>query len=318
MTSPASPSPVVAVVDIGSNSIKLLVASRAPDDTLHELAQHTKETRLGHGISGNPPRLGDEAMNAVVAAVQALLATAAPCAPTQVRIVATSAVRDAANQAEFAGRIRSATGHDLQVLSGDDEARLIGCGIRCETALRSEAAFYAFDLGGGSLEMLTFIGGRVQQAISLPLGCVRLTEMCVTDPAQPLPAGEAERIRTHVRETIAASGFRFDLPPESPAIVTGGTATTVRAMRAAAWGRALFVESPVMAVTELHRFGIRTGEASLEDRQRIPGLPPSRADVFPAAIITLEELATIAGITAFRHSFYNLRYGIASELLGVA
>ncbi len=312
---PSSPAPAVAVIDLGSNSIKLLVARRAGDGALEELAQHTRETRLGTGISGQPPRLTEDAMTRVLESVRALLQTAAPFAPGQVRLVATSAVRDAANADDFRERVRRATGHDLQVLSGEEEARLIGRGIKCERALHDEPAFYVFDLGGGSLEMLTFLDGHPQQVASLPLGCVRLTETCVSHVEQPLPEADAERIRDRVRSVIKDSGFRFDLPPESPVIITGGTAATLRAMRAAAWGRALAIESPVLAATEIQRFALRLSEMSLAERKRAPGLPEARADVFPTAVITLQELARLAGVPAFRHSFYNLRYGLAAELL---
>lgn len=252
-----------------------------------------------------------------IAAVRDLLGTAATFAPGQVRIVATSAVRDAANGAEFADRLLAATGHCLQILSGSEEARLIGRGIACEPALQDAVAFHVFDLGGGSLEMLTLVEGRITQLASLPLGCVRITEQCIADPAQPLTLEESDRIRELVRSAIAASDFHFNLPPGSPAVVTGGTATTLRAMRAAAWGRALAVESPVLAVTELRRFGAQLAEMSLAERRRLPGLPAPRADVITAAVITLQELARAAGVDAFRHSFYNLRYGLAAELLGI-
>jgi exopolyphosphatase / guanosine-5'-triphosphate,3'-diphosphate pyrophosphatase len=312
----ASPSPV-AVVDIGSNSIKLLVAARAADGSLHELTQHTKETRIGAGITGKPPRLGEEAMTNAVAAVQELLGLAALFKPAQVRVVATSAVRDAANRADFTARVQTATGHAVRVLSGDEEAHLIGRGIACEAALRSETAFYLFDLGGGSLEMLKLIGGRVVRAQSLQLGCVRVTEACVADPARPLAPGDIEKVRAHVRAIVAASGFAFDLPAPSPAVVTGGTATTVRAMRAATWGRALEVESPVLAIAELDRLAARVSAMPLDERRRVPGLPATRADVFPAALYTLIELAQLAAVDALRHSVYNLRYGLAAEALGL-
>jgi exopolyphosphatase/guanosine-5'-triphosphate,3'-diphosphate pyrophosphatase len=230
--------------------------------------------------------------------------------------VATSAVRDAANRAEFTARVQAATGHAVRVLSGDEEARLIGRGIACEPALRSEAAFYLFDLGGGSLEMLMLIGGRIVTAQSLPLGCVRVTELCVADPAQALSPGAIENVRKHVRGVLSTSGFSFDLPSPSPVVVTGGTATTVRAMRAAAWGRALTVESPVFALAELSRLAARVCEVPLDDRRRVPGLPAARADVFPAALITLIEIADLAGADSLRHSLYNLRFGVAAEALG--
>jgi exopolyphosphatase / guanosine-5'-triphosphate,3'-diphosphate pyrophosphatase len=311
---PSSPN-TAAIVDIGSNSIKLLVAKREPDGSLLELTQLVRETRLGTGISSSTPRLSEDAMTNAVKDVNELLNSAAAFRPSIVRLVATSAVRDASNGADFVARVKTTTGRPVQVLTGGEEARLIGRGIACEPALRSEAAFYLFDLGGGSLEMLQFIGGRTAQSVSVQLGCVRVTEACVADPTKPFTADDAEKVGAHVRKRIAASNFRFDLPPPTPAVITGGSATTLRTMRGAAWGRALAVESPILAVTELKRFMARVGELSLEERRRLPGLPASRADVMPAAICTFLELAQLAGVDALRHSFYSLRYGVADEIL---
>jgi exopolyphosphatase/guanosine-5'-triphosphate,3'-diphosphate pyrophosphatase len=144
--------PSIAVIDIGSNTIKLLVAARDESVRLTERASKTIDARISAGISQNPPRLSEAGMAAGIAAIRDLLATAAPLAPTQTLLVATSAVRDAANGADFRARVRTATGHDIRILTGDEEANLIGAGLLCDPALANLKDFYVFDLGGGSLE----------------------------------------------------------------------------------------------------------------------------------------------------------------------
>jgi exopolyphosphatase/guanosine-5'-triphosphate,3'-diphosphate pyrophosphatase len=304
----------VAVIDIGSNTIKLLVAARKDNGRLTERATKTIDARIGAGISQKPPRLSEAGMAAGVAAISDLLATAAPLAPTQTIMVATSAVRDAANGADFCARVHAATGQDIRILTGDEEANLIGGGLLCDPALANLDDFYVFDLGGGSLECLAFRARRIAQETSLPLGCVRLTEKFVADPAAPFSTEARTAIVAHVQQALAGSGFSFTLAG-APAIFAGGSVTTVRAIFAAHHGKAIKEISPVVTVVELHALLNRVAPLSLEERKKTAGLPPSRADVFPTALATILAVAETAGLKEFSHSFYNLRWGLAAEAL---
>ncbi|HEV8072512.1 MAG TPA: phosphatase [Opitutaceae bacterium] len=304
----------VAVIDIGSNTIKLLVAARDESGQPIERAARTIDARISAGISQKPPRLSEAGMAAGVAAIRDLLATAAPLAPTRTILVATSAVRDAANGADFCARVRAATGHDIRTLTGDEEANLIGAGLLCDPALAGLNDFYVFDLGGGSLECLAFRARRIAQETSLPLGCVRLTEKFVADPAAPFPTEARTAIVRHVKQTFAGSGFSFTLAGAA-AIFAGGSVTTVRAIFAAHHGKNLREISPVVTVPELHALLNRVAPLSLEERKKTSGLPPARADVFPTALATILAVAETAGLQEFQHSFYNLRWGLAAEAL---
>ena len=217
----------VAVIDIGSNSIKVLVAARDASGIVTALKTRTIDARISAGISQAEPRLSEDGMARGLAAIQELLATAAPFSPTTTVLVATSAVRDAANGPEFRQRVLDATGHTLRILTGDEEANFIGLGLTCDPALAHRRDFYVFDLGGGSLECLAFKNRAIVQAASLQLGCVRLTEKFIRDPALPLPQSEAESLAVHVRDELKRSGFRFALSAP-PAVFTGGTVSTVR------------------------------------------------------------------------------------------
>ena len=307
--------PACAVVDIGSNTIKLLVARRTPDGSLVSLAYRTIEARIGSGIGRPGASLGEEGMARAGDAIAALLHDAAAHHPTRTALVATSAVRDAANGAGFAARVLARTGHAVRILSGDEEAGLIGRGLTCDPALRSLQDFYLFDLGGGSLECLSFRARRPAQALSLRLGCVRLTDAFVTDPSLPIPASALAAIRTHVGETLARSGFSLSLPAGSPAIATGGTVSTVRAILGERDGRTLEQTSPVIPVGALRALLAETSALGLAGRRLIPGLPPGRADVFPCALQTLLTVAVGGRFSALHHSLFNLRWGVAEELL---
>ncbi|MBL9214915.1 MAG: phosphatase [Opitutaceae bacterium] len=311
MPVPARPSAPVAVIDVGSNSIKVLVVGRA-GGTLRALRSHTLDARIGAGISQEKPMLSEESMTRGLGAIRELLAEAADFAPSRIVLVATSAVRDAANGAEFQRRVKAATGRELRILSGEEEANLIGRGLTCDPGLAGLENFYVFDLGGGSLECLAFRQRRIEQAVSLPLGCVRLTEMFVADPAQPFAAEAREQVAALTRRVLADSKFAFNLPAAA-GVATGGTVSTVRAMFGARSGRSAEAAASVITLTQLRSLRDALATLTLSQRQQIPGLPPSRADVFPAALTTLIALAEAAQLTEFRHSFYNLRWGLAAQ-----
>lgn len=308
-------SPRVAILDIGSNSIKVLVAERDSRGQISALLSKTLDARISAGISHNKPFLTEESMSRGLAAIQELLASAASFAPQRTALVATSAVRDADNGLEFRERVRRATGHEIRILSGSEEANAIGRGLTCDPTLAGLADFYVFDLGGGSLECLAFRARQIQAVESLQLGCVRLTEQWIPDSSQPIPASILEEIQNHTRATLTASGFSFRLPQGAITVGTGGTITTVRAMLAAREGKALEQTDTNVQLTDLRSMMTQLGALSLEKRKQVPGLPPGRADVFPTALATLIAIAEFGGFSAYRHSFYNLRYGLAAETL---
>jgi len=224
-------------------------------------------------------------------------------------------VRDASNGAEFRQRIFSETGYGVRILSGDEEANLIGRGLTCDPALTGLRDFYLFDLGGGSLECLSFRDRTIHQAFSLQLGCVRLTERCVADPKKPFTSEARLRVSELAREHFTKSGFAFDLPTSAVTIGTGGTLTTARAILAAREGKTIDEIGSTVTVFQLRELLELIGSVDLETRRRIPGVPAGRADVMPAALATFIALAEFGGISAFTNSLYNLRWGVADEAI---
>jgi exopolyphosphatase/guanosine-5'-triphosphate,3'-diphosphate pyrophosphatase len=307
--------PSVAVIDIGSNSIKILVAQRTSEGKLTSQFYKTLDARISAGISKAEPRLSDEGMMRGLAAIKELLVDASAFTPVKTILVATSAVRDAANGAEFRQRIFGETGYGVRILSGDEEASLIGRGLTCDPALTGLRDFYLFDLGGGSLECLSFQDRTISQALSLQLGCVRLTERCVADPKQPFTSEARLRVSELARENFTKSSFAFDLPATAVTIGTGGTLTTARAILAARDGKKLEEIDSAVTVAQLRVLLDLIGSVDLETRRKIPGVPAGRADVMPAALATFIALAEIGGINAFTNSLYNLRWGVADEAI---
>lgn len=307
----------VAVIDVGSNSIKLLVARAGATPRCPEtLFSETIETRISTGISRDLPRLTDEAIAAGTATIAELQRTAQTYQPSQTAIVATSAVRDAINGEDFVQSVLAATGLQIRILSGAEEATYIGKGLSCDPAIAGMTHFIQTDIGGGSLELIRFENGAIQQAISLQLGAVRLTERFVEDRDAPLTLEAETAIRAHVIEQLTASGFDFS-PAELPLIATGGAYTVSRAVLAAEAGSDIEHSSTHLERTTLDRLKQKLAPLPLHERLAIPHLPAARADILPTALITIDALLEHADRSNLTHSFYNLRYGIAANLLNI-
>jgi exopolyphosphatase / guanosine-5'-triphosphate,3'-diphosphate pyrophosphatase len=307
-------SPSVAVLDIGSNSIKVLVARRAAGGNLEVVLNKSLDARISAGINSGMPRLGEEGMQRGCDAVQKLLAEARVHAPAKTLLVATSAVRDASNGNEFRARIKALTGQDVSILSGEEEANGIGRGLTADSTLAGLRNFHVFDLGGGSLECLSFQDRRVQRAVSLQLGCVRLMENFVPEPELPFSAESRVAIFDHAVRTLKSAALPLNLP-DATAIGTGGTVATVRAILGAREDKPIEATPAVVTTLQLQELLDYLAPMTLEQRRRVAGMPPARADVFPVALATILAIASLGGFTELRHSFHNLRYGLAAQLL---
>lgn len=306
--------PRVAVIDIGSNSIKVLIVARAPTGQYRVLKNRTLDARISAGISEEKPMLSEVGMTRALGAIRELVSEASEYSVGKTILVATSAIRDAGNGPAFCQRVKAATKQDIRILSGDEEANYIGRGLTCDPELEELQDFYVFDLGGGSLECLSFIKRKIAQAISLQLGCVRLTEKFIKDPAAPLQQPELAALAGHVIEELKQSGFKF-APTAPTAVFMGGSMSTIRAVTGAREQQKMEDTPAVLGIDLIGGLLEELAPLTLEQRKAVPGMPSARADVMPAAIVTMLAVANHAKIESFHHSLYNLRWGIAAETL---
>ncbi len=312
----SSPS-TVAVIDVGSNSIKLLVAqSGSESGSVETVFAETIETRISAGISRELPSLTDDAMAAGLQTIQDLVHLAREYQPSAIRIVATSAVRDAINGMDFIDSVTEHTGIAMQVLTGTEEATLIGKGLACDPQIAGVHRFLQMDLGGGSLELIRFDHDQIETAISLQLGAVRLTERFIEDREAAVDLDTEQAIAAHVAEQIEQSAIEFPEGKE-PMIATGGAVVVTRAILAAQQGVEIEAHSAMITLEEISRLKKELAALPLHERMATPHLPAARADIFPTALITIEQVLKQAAKNALTHSFYNLRYGIAAELLNM-
>lgn len=308
--------PNVAVIDVGSNSIKVLVATRLKGN-LTPLFAATRETRIGAGISQSNPHLSEESMHAAVESIKDLLSAIELFHIQTMQIVATSAVRDAQNKERFRQLVQEHTGYELQILSGEEEALGIAAGVSTDPGLDHLPDFSAFDLGGGSMECIriqTASSGEktIERAISLPLGAVRLTELYVEDSSLPLTTHSIEAIQKKVREALAESNFA---QPTSAVVGTSGAFTISRSILAHRLSCLPYQLPSMLELSFLRALFRELSQMTLAERQEIPKLPPSRADIFPVALLTVITTAELIGAERIYHSSRNLRFGLASRLL---
>jgi len=303
----------VAVIDIGSNSIKCLVATRNTHQQLIPVSEKTLPVRISTGINASNPRLSAEAIIHGVQAVSELLQFAAQHAPlAAIKIVATSAVRDATNQEDFKNALNTIKAPPLTILSGDEEAFWIAQGILEDPSIPPTVDNPTIvDLGGGSLELVSLHQRNIVAKASLQLGAVRMTEAIRPFPQDPLSVPEIRTLQTQTRAALAQSGIQ----PAQTLLATGGIVTVWRAMIAASNNQTLISTSPLLNKSHLQSWITALKTMTWEERVSIQGLPPSRADIFPTGIVILDTVMEWAKTDTLMHSFYNLRYGLAAALI---
>ena len=298
------------VIDIGTNSVKLLVAD-VRDGEISPHLETSRQTRLGQGLYDGG-KLQPDPIRATVAAVSELLDLAKRHDGIDTRIIATSAVREAAN----AGELLDALAQPASVLSGDDEARLAFDGVRSCPRL-AKRPLLVVDVGGGSTEFIAGDASGMRFHKSLPLGSVRMMERHpVTDPPT---TGEQEIVQNTIGENLGKSalpGLREQLNAIGQAspfalVGSGGMAGILAKMELADDGydrdRMEAVELPLDRVTAWRK---RLWELPLARRREITGLPKSRGDVALYGCLIYEQLMRQLGIATLQISTRGIRFGV--------
>lgn len=306
-------SPCVAAIDIGSNTIKLLVARNglAGIETVHHAVE---ECRIATGISSTHPSLSENAMQRGIDAVLTLLKQARDHGVQRIYIAATSAVRDAKNGSAFASCIETESGVPVHILSGEEEAQTIALALAHDPDLKAVQHFTHLDLGGGSLEYNDIEDGTLRQSVSLPLGAVRLTEQWVTDPKGAFTAQDAERIANHVKSTLQQAGL-VQNSPNIPMVYTGGSVTIARALVQGLPIQGNASGSPIVRQQQLHHLLAELAPRSFEQRMQFKHLPANRADVVCAALQIILSTLEFFNCPQLQHSRFSLRHGICVKLL---
>ena len=298
----------VAVVDIGSNSTRLLIA-QVQDGALEELDRRSVVTRLGEGVDATG-RLGDEPQRRVLATLDEYARAIEEHGAQRRLAVLTSAVRDAANGEEFTATVRERYGLDGRTLSGDEEARLTFLGA---TAARDDAGgapLLVVDIGGGSTELVVGRRGEVEFHVSTQAGVVRHTERHLhTDPPTEADMQAlAEDVRG-IYEAVVPEDVRERV---GGAVAVAGTATSCAAIDVGVepYDPAR-VEGHVVSAERLAELRARLAALPLDERRRVPGLHPDRAPTIVAGTILLAEVLGAFGLDSFEASERDILWGVA-------
>ncbi len=301
-----------AVVDIGTNSTRLLLAEVQDGRVGEILERRTEITRLGAGVDADG-RLSDEAMQRVYSVLDDYGKLIERHGTDKAVAVLTSAVRDAANGQEFADAVRDRWGLEPHVLSGDEEARLTFLGATSERDPSDQEPVLVIDIGGGSTEYVIGTGGEMEFHVSNQAGVVRQTERHLhTDPPT---TEECEALARDARSILADGVPEKWRRAVGHAIAVAGTATSMASI-----AQELVpydpdkVEGYVMSVSECREIRDRLAGLTLEERRSVRGLHPDRAPTIVAGTIILLETLALFGLEEFEVSEHDILRGAALGL----
>ncbi len=310
-----------AVIDIGTNSIKLLIAEVGHGE-VRPVWEESKQTRLGDGFY-DTHRLQPGPLSKTVQAVVHFVAKAREQHAASTRVIATSAARDAVNGDELTAEVERACGIRVEIVSGDHEAELVFRGVMSDPELRQEPLMI-FEVGGGSSELILGYGDRLDFRRSFPVGTVRLlAKLPHSDPPTP---EELSGCRNWVREFL-----RGEVQPELTLAMqreaefqsrkggmqfvgTGGTASILGCLEAklASFDRQR-LEAVRLTRELLSGHVNRLWGLPVEERKHLVGLPPNRADVILTGAVIYEAVLQQFGFAQLRISTRGLRFGAVLE-----
>jgi exopolyphosphatase/guanosine-5'-triphosphate,3'-diphosphate pyrophosphatase len=305
----------VATIDIGTNSVLLLIAERRGAE-LVPVVERATITRLGRGVD-RTRTLDPEAIAATLACLRDYAAEIQRAGAERVDAVGTSAMRDARGGDDFREQARALLGVAPRVISGDEEADLTFAGALAGLAIAGPVV--VFDLGGGSNEIIrgraADRGDVIERAVSLDVGSVRLTERHVKhDPPRP---DELDAVRADARAALAELGPAWlgDAKGSAALIGVAGTVTTLaaHALGVAPYDAKRVHGARVDAAT-IARTTAELARLSLAERRALPAIDPKRADVIVAGAAIVEEVLAWAGAAELVVSDRGVRWGLAKRL----
>lgn len=302
--------PRFATIDVGTNSVLLLVAERGPTGHFSAVEERAEITRLGRGVD-HTRRLAPEAIAATLEVVETFARSARELAAEEIVITATSAARDAVNGADFLAEAKRRTGLSIEIISGEEEARLSFASAFADFG--GERPLAVVDIGGGSTEViLGDLHGHIIFRRSFDIGSVRLTERHVKgDPPSP---AELEAVARAVGHELGA----LPRPPAGARLIgIAGTVTTLLsvARRMEPYDASL-VQGATLTRAEVTRVIEELSRVPLAARRTLPGLQPKRADVIIAGGLVLGGVLDALGLGEVTVSDRGLRWGLLADRFG--
>ncbi|WP_084957144.1 Ppx/GppA phosphatase family protein [Thermoactinospora rubra] len=301
----------VAAVDCGTNSVRLLVAD-VDGDRLTDVERRMEIVRLGQDVD-RTGRLAPEALERTFTAMRGYRKLLDQHGVTATRVVATSATRDAANRADFVAGVREIFGVDPEVVTGDEEAQLSFTGAT--KTLPGTPPFLVVDIGGGSTEFVLGSAGA-EAAISVDIGCVRLTERHLRDSGDP-PAREA--VEAVIADIEAALDRVHEVVPGERARTLVGLAGSVTTVAGIALGLPEYDPARIhhsrIPAAQVHEVTRRLLTMTHDERAAVPVMHPGRVDVIGAGALILDRIVRRFGFAEVMVSEHDILDGIAWSIL---
>lgn len=304
----------VAVVDIGTNSTRLYIADVQGGQIAAELDRRTTITRLGAGVDADGS-LRDDAIARVLAAVDEYQTSIDGHGCDTRLAVLTSAVRDAANGAQFADTVEHRYGLTTKVLSGDEEATLTFMGATSERDQADRTPTLVVDIGGGSTELVIGAAGQPAFHVSTQAGVVRQTERHLA--SDPPTEKQIDQLRRDVREIIAAGVPREHRGSVAQAIAVAGTATSLAAIAQQLEPYdADKVQGYRLTREQCDQLLARLAALTVAQRREVTGLHPDRAPTIVAGAAILAEVLALFELQSVEVSEHDILRGAAIGLTG--
>ncbi len=306
--------PRYATIDVGTNSVLLLVAERTPEGRFTAVRERAEITRLGRGVDKSR-RLSPEGMEATLQVLSDFATEARSLGAEAIAVSATSAARDAENGAEFLAAARARAGVEVDIISGELEAQLSFTSAYEDFGRQATGPLVVLDIGGGSTEFIYGDAqGRVAFRHSFDVGSVRMTERYVH--SDPVSAEDMARLVEHLRETFST------LPPCPPGAELVGVAGTVTTLFTVRHGIDPYeperVHGSVLSLAELEGLAEKLCRLPLTERRTLRGLQPKRADVIPAGSLILRESLRALKLERCRVSDRGVRWGLLAHRFGAS
>ncbi|HEY0404692.1 MAG TPA: Ppx/GppA phosphatase family protein, partial [Pyrinomonadaceae bacterium] len=303
----------LAAIDIGSNSIKMIVVDAAASDSFAVLAREKEVVRLGHATL-REGHLSPQAIESAAGCLKRFRAIAEARGAERILATATASVREASNAAEFIDEVERLTSVRVEVLSGVEEARLIGLAAAQGCAARG-VSLINIDIGGGSTE-ISLVRDRVPAELySVKLGAVGLSERLIAN--DPPKQKEIRALREEIRASLERParelrGMRWQQATgTSGTIIAIGEALRLRALRKSGKEDAgAQTAGAEIALDRLARFNARCAGLSIDERRDVPGISAQRAEILVAGGQILEGAMQAFGLSLLRSCDYALREGV--------
>ena len=301
----------LAVLDVGTNSVKFVLADRTDETGARMVTDTAVVTRLGEGLL-EAGELTEVAIGRTVDAIADLIAEARSGGPVEITAVGTAGLRQAPNRQVFVDAVQARCGVGVEVISGAEEARLAHLAATASLSLVGDRLL-VFDSGGGSSQFTVGTPDRIEEQFSLDVGAVRLTERF----------GLADAVSTEVVEAALTAvvddlaGLRRRPRPET-VVAIGGTSTNLAAVQ---HGLVRYdpdvVHGTVIDTAEVDRQIEDYRRRTADERRRVPGLQPARAEVILAGACIVRAILSITQQTALTVSDRGLRHGVLAERFGL-